>query len=85
MVENCATFFLYIYRSPSQTRDTFETFVDNLELTLDTRTNKKCFLILTIGDFNAKATNWHKSNKTTCEGLKINAFASQFGLQQLMN
>ena len=43
------------------------------------------FLILTIGDFNAKATNWHKSNKTTYEGLKINAFASQFGLQQLIN
>ena len=28
--------FLCLYRSPSQTRDTFEVFADNLELTLDT-------------------------------------------------
>ena len=28
-----------LYRSPSQTRDTFETFADNLEFTLDTLTN----------------------------------------------
>ena len=50
--------FLYLYRSPSQTRDIFETFTDNVELTLDTLTNKNPFLIVVIGDFNAKTTNW---------------------------
>ena len=61
--------FLCLYRSPSQTRDIFETFADNFELTLDTIVNKKPFLIVALGDFNVKATN------TT----------SQFGLQQLIN
>ena len=48
--------FLCLYRSPSQTQDIFETFADNLELTLDTLTNKNPFLIVAIGDFNAKTT-----------------------------
>ena len=48
--------FFCLYRSPSQTQDIFETFSDNLELTLDTLTNKNPFLIVAIGDFNAKTT-----------------------------
>ena len=36
--------FLCLYRSPSQTRDTFE----NLELMLDTLTNKNIFLNVAI-------------------------------------
>ena len=36
--------FLCLYRSPSQTRDTFE----NLELMLDTLTNKNIFLNVSI-------------------------------------
>ena len=51
--------FPCLFRSPSQTRDTFQTFADNLELTLDTLTNNNPFLIVAIGDFNAKTTNWH--------------------------
>ena len=38
--------FLCLYRSPSQTRDIFETFADNFELTLDTIVNKNPFLIV---------------------------------------
>ena len=38
--------FLCLYRSPSQTRDIFETFADNFELTLDTIVNKNPFYIL---------------------------------------
>ena len=44
------------YRSPSETRDTLETFADNLELTLDKLTNNNLFLIVAIGDFNAGTT-----------------------------
>ena len=45
---------LCLYRSPSQTPDIFETFADNFELTLDTIVNKNPFLIVALGDFNAK-------------------------------
>ena len=77
--------FLCLYRSPSQIRDTFETFADNLELTLDTLTNNNPFLIVAIGNFNAKTTTWYNNDMTSLEGLKIDAITSQFSLQQLIN
>ena len=57
--------FLRLYRLPSQTRDTFETFVDNFELTLDKIVNKNPFLIAALGDFNAKTTNWYKNDTSS--------------------
>ena len=72
--------FLCLYRSPSKTRDNFETFADNLELHIDKLTNKNHFLIVAIGDFNVKTTNWYKNDTTSYEVLK-----SQFVLQQLIN
>ena len=77
-------YFLYLYRSPSQTRDIFETFVDKLELTLDTLTNKNPFLIVAIGDFNAKITNRYNNDTTSYKGLQIDAIICQFGLHQLI-
>ena len=49
--------FLCLYRSPSQTLDIFKTFADNFELTLDTIVNKNQFLIVALGDLNAKTSN----------------------------
>ena len=63
--------FLCLYRSPSQTREIFETFADNFELTLDSVVNKNPFLIAAIVDFNAKTTNWYKNDINSYEGLKI--------------
>ena len=77
--------FLCLYRSPSQIRDTFETFADNLELTLDTLTNNNTFLIVAIDNFNAKTTTWYNNDTTSLEGLKIDAITSQFRLQELIN
>ena len=45
--------FLCLYRSPSKTCDTFETYTNNFDLVLDALTNNNPFLIITIGDFNA--------------------------------
>ena len=77
--------FLCLYRSPSRTQDIFETFADNFELTLDSIINKNSFLIVALGDFNAKTTNWYKNDINSYEGLKIDTITSQFGLQQLIN
>ena len=76
---------LCLYRSLSQTRDTFETFTDNLELTFDTFTNSNPFIIVAIGDFNAKTTKWYENDMTSYKGLKTNFITSQFGLQQLIH
>ena len=77
--------FLFLYRSPSQTREIFKTFADNFDSTLGSIINKNSFLIVALGDFNAKTTNWYKNDINSYEGLKIDTITSQFGLQQLIN
>ena len=46
--------FLCLYRSLSQTRDIFETFADNFELTLDTIVNKKSIFNCGFRQFKCK-------------------------------
>ena len=77
--------FLCLCRSLSQTGDIFETFADNFELTLDIIINKNPFLIVALGDFNAKTTNLYKNDINSYEGLRIDNITFQFGLQQLIN
>ena len=74
--------FISLYRSPSQSFDTFEDFVDNLEINLDKIANKSPYLLVVLGDFNVKSSHWYKRDKTTYEGSKIDAITSQYGLQQ---
>ena len=76
--------FISLYRLPSQSQDTFETFIDNLELNIDKIAARNPFLIVILGGFNAKVNTWCKSNKTTYEGSKIDGLTSNFGLQQLI-
>ena len=76
--------FIFLYRSPSQSYDIFETFADNLGQNLDTIADKNLYLIVILGDFNAKSSKWYKHDKTTYEGSKMEALTSQFGLKQLI-
>ena len=46
-----------LYRSPSQSQDEFEKFTNNLELNFETLFQKSPFLVVAIGDFNAKSKN----------------------------
>ena len=50
--------FAALYRSPSQSQNNFETFIDNFELNLETLFRKNPFLLVAIGDFNAKSKFW---------------------------
>ena len=75
--------FISLYCSPSQSSDTFEDFADNLELNLDKIANKSPYLLVVLGNFNVKSSDWYKHDETTYEGSKIDAITCQFGLQQL--
>ena len=46
--------FIALYRSPSQLQDQFESFKGNLELNLETAVQNNPFLVVLLGDFNAK-------------------------------
>ena len=77
--------FVSLFRSPNQSEDDFENFCNNFELTLNAVSATNPFLIVAIGDFNVKSSDWYTGDTTTFEGSKIEAITSQFGLQQIIN
>ena len=46
--------FISLYRSPSQSKDDFESFAGNLGLNLDSLPSKNPYLIVLLGDFNVQ-------------------------------
>ena len=74
-----------LYRPPNQSEDDFENFCNNFELMLNAASETNLFLIVAIGDFNARPNNWYTVYTTTFEGAKTEAITSQFGLQQIIN
>ena len=69
-----------LYRSPNQSQDDFETLTNNLELILDKIFETNPFVVITLGDFNPKLSQWYKNDKITTEGSKIANLTSQYGL-----
>ena len=45
-----------LYRSPSQSADEFDNFLNKLNLTMESITQKNPFLTFVIGDFKAKSS-----------------------------
>ena len=58
------------YRSLNQPQDWIETFTNNIELIVDKIFVTNPFLVIALGDFNAKISQWCKNDKTTTEGSK---------------
>ena len=74
-----------LYRSPSQSKDKFESFADILELNLDSVVQRNLYLIVVHGDFNAQTKGWYPLGKTTYEGTRIDGIMSQFTMEQLIH
>ena len=77
--------FISFYRSPNQSYDDFVLFLEYFELTLDILSQKNPFLMVALGNFNAKCSNWYNKDNTSYEGRKIEAVTSQNGLCQEIN
>ena len=76
--------FISLYRSPNQSQDDFESFINDLEHNLDSVMVNNTFLTVILGDFNAKLSLWCNNDITTYEGSKIDGVTSQFRLQQIV-
>ena len=74
-----------LYRSFSQNQDEFDSFSKNLEITLDKLALNNPFMLVVIGDLNAKSKNWYPLDRTTYEGNIIETITSHFGLHQLIH
>ena len=49
--------FAFLHKFPSQSSDEFGSFAKNLELTLDRVMQNAPYMMILLGDFNAKCTN----------------------------
>ena len=58
---------------------------DNFNFTLDVLLATNPFLIVTIGDFNAKSDNRHTAATANFENSKIETVTCQFGLEKTIN
>ena len=74
-----------LYKSPSQSPNEFEIFLNKLNLTMESITEENPFLTAAIGDFNKRLLKWWTDDKTTQDGLKIESLLSQLSLSQVIN
>ena len=84
-IENILCNFIVLHRSPSPSQDIFESFIDNLELTIDAIAAKNPYLIDILGEFKAKLSTSCRSDKSTYESSRTDGLVSSYGLQQLIN
>ena len=82
-LQECITFQICLYRSPSQTSDEFESFLK--KLTLDKIHEDNPFMISVLGDFNAKSNNWHKNDITSYEGSMVDPVTSNYEPTHTLN
>ena len=80
MIGNKICKFITLHKSPSQSQDDFQVFIDNLGIDLETIAQKNPFLIVIIGDFNAKLKNCCGQDSTNFEDVTIENLTSCFGL-----
>ena len=65
MVGDTLCNFIALYRYPTQSQDLFESFKENLELNLEIAVQNNPFLVVLLGNFNVKSSNWCKNDITT--------------------
>ena len=70
--------FVALYRSPSQSQDDFTTFSNNFEMTLDLVSKKNPFLLVVLGDLNAKLSKRHNKDSSNSEKISVKSITSQF-------
>ena len=77
-------YIIALYRSPNQSQDNFEKFSEKLELNLDSLVENSPFLVVLIGDFNAKSKSCYKNDKGSFGEYIFENVTSQFGLHQVI-
>ena len=77
--------FVVLYRSRSQSQDAFEDFCEKFERPLENLAQNNPFLLVAIGDVNAKLMNWCENDQTSFESNKIEHIPLQYGLTEITN
>ena len=84
-VNNKKSYVVSLHRSPNQTSDEFDTFINNFEKIIIDIYSRKADFVLMIGDFNAKSCNWSINNTAAPEGAQLDSITSLYGMKQLIS
>ena len=84
-ISNKKYFMTALYRSPSQSLQEFERFINDWVNTILNINNSNPFLTIYLGDFNARNTLWWSGDIINSEGLDLNELSSHYNLHQLIN
>ena len=84
-IQNKRGFLVTMYRSPSQSHDCFQNFLNEFEKLLSSIAEKKSDFTVIVGDFNARSTTWWSGDITTTEGTNIKALTSHHGFEQIIS
>ena len=67
----------------SQTSDEVDSFITNLDKTVDDTSRSNLHFVLIIGNFNAKSSNWSSNDITTAESAQLNYLTSLYGRKHI--
>ena len=84
-INNKKCFITVLYRSPSQSIETFDIFKKGLEQTIININNNNPYITVFVGDFNARNRNWWDGDINNVSGLDLDELSSHYGLTQLIN
>ena len=80
-IENKLCTFIVLHRFLSQSQDSFESFIDNLELNIDVISANNPYFTVILSDFNAKLSTQCRLDKSVYEGSRTDGLVSNDGLQ----
>ena len=78
-------YLVVVYRSPSQTADEFNLFLDRLELTVENIQAKKPDCIIITGDFNCRTQQWWSGDIEDHHGTTLDDLIQSKNLFQLID
>ena len=76
------SYVIALYRSPSQTPDEFDSFINKLHKLLVNITSYDAHFVILLCDFNAKSKSWSVNDTATEEGTVLEILISLYGMKQ---
>ena len=64
-------FLITLYRSPSQTSEQYEIFIDKLQVLLNHVRDERPYCLILTGDFNCRSSQWWKEDVESPEGAAL--------------
>ena len=82
---NKKIFVSVIYRTPSQSKFEFNSFLSSFEQLLNVISKRKPTASIITGDFNARSSSWWSEDTNTPEGTNLYSLSSSNSFTQLIN